>query len=81
MATRLRIPFDDEEYDRIDEELSLKEQKAAIIRAYYEKVETSTDIEIQRSLMTKLFDTGSVRVQTGGGGVRFRPVVDPMPAL
>ena len=40
-----------------------------------------TDIEIKRNLMTKQFDTGSVRVQTGGGGVRFRPVVDPMPAL
>ena len=41
----LRIPFEEDDYERIDDKLSLGEQKDAIIRAFNEKVETTDEDE------------------------------------
>lgn len=38
MSKYLRIPFDEEKCDSIEEQLSLDEQKKAIVEAYNEKV-------------------------------------------
>jgi len=45
MSKYLRIPFDEDQCERIDEELSLSEQKEAIVQAFNEKVETSDESE------------------------------------
>ena len=55
MSKYLRIPFDEDECERIEEELSLGEQKQAIVRAYNEKVETPDEDE------EELAQYGSVR--------------------
>ena len=55
MSKYLRIPFDEDECERIEEELSLGEQKEAIVRAYNEKVDTSDEDE------EELAQYGSVR--------------------
>mgnify|MGYP007124907519 CR=1 FL=1 len=39
----LRIPFDEEKCDSINEELSVAEQKGAIIRAYNQQVSSSDE--------------------------------------
>ena len=46
MSKYLRIPFDESECERIEEELSLGEQKEAIVRAYNEKVDTPDEEEL-----------------------------------
>ena len=38
MSKYLRIPFDEDDADRISTELSLKEQKKALIQAYKESI-------------------------------------------
>lgn len=43
MSKYLRIPFDENECERIDEELSLAEKKEAIVQAYNEKVDSESD--------------------------------------
>jgi len=45
MSKYLRIPFDEDQCKRIDEELSLSEQKEAIVQAFNKKVETSDESE------------------------------------
>jgi len=55
MSKYLRIPFDQDECKRIEEELSLGEQKEAIVHAYNEKVETPDESE------EELAQYGSIR--------------------
>lgn len=43
MTSYLRIPFEEKECERIEAQLSLQEQKQAIIRAFNDKVETAED--------------------------------------
>lgn len=46
MNNYLRIPFSEEETARIQEEMSLEEQKQAIIRAFNESVESEEEGEL-----------------------------------
>jgi len=55
MSKYLRIPFNKDECERIEEELSLGEQKRAIVQAYNEKVDTPDEDE------EELAQYGSVR--------------------
>lgn len=41
MSKYLRIPFDEDECERIKEELSVDEQKRAIVQAYNQKADNS----------------------------------------
>ena len=56
MSKYLRIPFDESECERIEEELSLGEQKEAIVRAYNEKVDSESNDDEE-----ELAQYGSVR--------------------
>jgi len=55
MSKYLRIPFDEDECERIKEELTLQEQKRAIVKAFNEKVDTPDESE------EELAQYGSVR--------------------
>jgi hypothetical protein len=55
MSKYLRIPFGGDECERIEEELSLGEQKEAIVQAYNQKVDHSDEDE------EELSQYGSVR--------------------
>lgn len=55
MSKYLRIPFDEDECERIEEELTLQEQKRAIVQAYNEKMDTPDEDE------EELAQYGSVR--------------------
>jgi len=45
MSKYLRIPFDEDDCERIEEELSLREQKEAIVHAFNEKVDSEDEDE------------------------------------
>lgn len=43
MSKYLRIPFDEDNCERIEAKLSVKKQRQAIVRAFNEKVDTADD--------------------------------------